>query len=110
MSSSTPTLYHFVLTLQRPIRMGGMGGGFELRTWSRTVSVPAGRGRHATYNDIRESITQEQPQWADADVLHWSLEPDSLAAPVAPWAPYVPPTQDPTGTPEARGRLPHQRG
>ncbi|MFD4392586.1 hypothetical protein [Streptomyces sp. NPDC058495] len=100
------TLYHFVLTLQAPAPSGDM----EVQTWSSTVNVEPGQGRFEIYQIVRAELAGSDPWWADANVTHWSLDRDDLDAPVAPWAPYVPPTQDPTGTTEVRGHLPQQRG
>ncbi|MFF9345330.1 hypothetical protein ACF1CG_36925 [Streptomyces sp. NPDC014773] len=102
---STPTtLYHFILTLQRQT-----GGGIEMATWSRTANVAPGKSRLEAYREIRAAVTADAPRWADAAVIFWSLEPDALRPPVAPWAPYVPPTEHPTGGPSAGDYLPQQR-
>ncbi|MFE2015648.1 hypothetical protein [Streptomyces sp. NPDC059491] len=107
MSSTSTIQYHYVLTLQRPLPRGGL----DVTTWSATVDLVADVSRQEAYAEIRASIAQGDPGWVSANVLHWSLEPNALPAPgtpAAPWAPYVPPTQHPTGTPSAY--LPQQRG
>ncbi|MET9957110.1 hypothetical protein ABZ135_36920 [Streptomyces sp. NPDC006339] len=97
------TLYHFVLTLQLPTPTG-----MDVKTWSSTANVPPGRGRYDVYKDIRATLTADAPEWARANVLHWSLELDELphAAPSAPPAPTT--EAGPSGTP-VRGQVPRQR-
>jgi hypothetical protein len=81
------TRYHFVLTLQLPGH-----GGFESRSWSSTVDVPPGTGRHALYTEIVAELAADDPRWARATVLHWSLDRDELphAAPAPMGAVDVP--------------------
>lgn len=95
------TLYHFILTLQLPSRAGS-----ELKTWSATVNVPPGRGRSQVYQDVLADLTKDAPEWARANVLHWSLEMDELRHTGTP-TPLDPPAQGPSPT---QGHLPRPRG
>ncbi|MFF7183443.1 hypothetical protein [Streptomyces sp. NPDC008121] len=87
------TRYHFVLTLQLPTHVG-----VEMRSWSSTVDVPPGTGRHALYTEVLAQLTADDPRWARATVLHWSLDRDEL-----PHGALAP-------TPAGAGDVPRQRG
>ncbi|MFC8013292.1 hypothetical protein [Streptomyces cinereoruber] len=91
--------YHYILTLQLPTRTG-----VALQTWTSTADVPPGMGRQAVYKDLLRQCTAGDPEWARANVLFWSLEPDDLAPADEPAA-LVPPADT-----SLTDRLPRQRG
>ncbi|MFG3384376.1 hypothetical protein [Streptomyces sp. NPDC047999] len=67
------TRYHFILTLQLPI-----GSGVGIRTRNGTTDVPPGMGSHAVCQDLIAQLTADDPRWATANILFWSLTPDAL--------------------------------
>lgn len=65
--------HQYLLTLQIP-----MGGGFSISTWSGTYTPAPGTTRHDAYLALRDSIARAHPQFADASVLFFDLQPNQL--------------------------------
>ncbi|MEU6967352.1 hypothetical protein AB0A71_06355 [Kitasatospora aureofaciens] len=70
--AAEPT-HSWLITLQYPIPHG-----FAVTTQKGTLTVQPGTTRESAYLDIRAWLTQHQPEWADASVLFFSLEPYRL--------------------------------
>ncbi|MEU0719325.1 hypothetical protein [Streptomyces lavendulocolor] len=62
--------HHYVLTLDMPGRCTG--------TWAGALTPGSGETRQSVYQWLRQQITTAHPQYADANVLFFSLEPNRL--------------------------------
>lgn len=65
--------YHFVMTLQAPTRNGWSNG-----TWSATWTPTPGMTRADVYRKIHADIIEINPEYAGANVVFFSLEPNQL--------------------------------
>jgi hypothetical protein len=65
--------HHFVMTLQRPI-----GSGFTMGTFSNHITPAPVMTRHDVYQAIKQEIGQADPDFTDATVVFFSLEPNQL--------------------------------
>ncbi|MZE55029.1 hypothetical protein GTY86_27880 [Streptomyces sp. SID5770] len=65
--------FQYILTLQLPTRTG-----LAVQTWANTADVPPGTSRHTVYKEVIGQCTAGAPEWATANVIFWSLEPDDL--------------------------------
>jgi hypothetical protein len=65
--------HHFLITLQRPT-----GSGFGTADWSGTWTPPPGTTRADGYARIRADIAAAHPEFAQANVVFFTLEPNRL--------------------------------
>lgn len=66
--------HHYVLTLQIPT-----GGGLSTSTWTGTWTPPEGAAtRHDFYRLLRDNIAQNNPQFTDAYVVFFDVQPNQL--------------------------------
>ncbi|MGW1669029.1 hypothetical protein [Streptomyces sp. NPDC002324] len=82
MSNSTETTaqapapqgtHQYLLTLQVP-----MGGGLSTGCWTGTWTPPEGTTRHDVYQALRSDITSKNPEYRDASVLFFDVQPNQL--------------------------------
>lgn len=71
---TTTTTWHCILTLGT--YPDGDSGPLRLRTFTGTLIVPTGTGRSAIYQQLRDSITADHPEQADAVVVHSDIQPN----------------------------------
>jgi hypothetical protein len=77
-TAATPTAeeqgtHQYLITLQVPL-----SGGFSISSWAGTWTPPADCTRHDFYRLLREDIARNNPQFADASVLFFDLQPNRL--------------------------------
>jgi len=65
--------HHYLITLQRPLN-----GGFSISTWSGECTPPEGAHRSGFYLWLREDIARAHPEFADASVLFFDIQPNRL--------------------------------
>ncbi|UQI47307.1 hypothetical protein M1P56_24640 [Streptomyces sp. HU2014] len=65
--------HHFVITLQTATRNGWATG-----TWSHTWTPTPGLTREDVYRKILADLVEINPEYARANVLFFSLEPNQL--------------------------------
>jgi hypothetical protein len=65
--------HQYLLTLQVP-----MGPGFTVGSWSGTWTPRQGATRHDAYLALRNDITRQYPQYRDASVVFFDIQPNQL--------------------------------
>lgn len=78
MSDTTETTppqgtHQYLITLQVPT-----GAGYAVGTWTGTWTPTPGSTRHDFYKALREDITRNYPQYRDASVLFFDVQPNQL--------------------------------
>ncbi|MFI1678822.1 hypothetical protein [Streptomyces sp. NPDC020607] len=74
MTNTSQGSHQYLLTLQAP----HPSGGFAISTWTGTCTPTEGTTRHDIYQQLRQDVEREAPNFAGASLLFFDLQPNQL--------------------------------